>query len=341
MQPRDVRVHEGRMRIPPSGPACGSLTEPSAQDRRARGRRDGDGEDSGRSGASWVRSPDGQWEASVKDHNVTIRGAGKTEETRLRTDGKEGLAYGRLSWAPDSKTLVAFRIEPGDAKEVFLIQSSPPGGGRARLQKRPYPLPGDKFTAYELNLFDVASRKQTKPAVERIDFGSPRLRWDKDGHHFTYQKTDRGHQRFRLIEVDTHTGSTRDIIDEKSSTFIWTAHAENVRLSMVNWLEKSNEIIYVSERDGWRHLYLIDAKTGAVKNPITAGSVRGARHRSHRRRRSPGLVSRRRQESRSGSLFRSLLSRRLRWQQPGGADGGGRQPHAPVFSRSPLLDRYV
>ena len=50
-----------------------------------------------------------------------------------------------------------------------------------------------------------------------------------------------------------------------------------MRLSTVNWLEKSSEIIYVSERDGWRHLYLIDAKTGAVKNAITSGSyvVRG------------------------------------------------------------------
>ncbi len=72
-------------------------------------------------------------------------------------------------------------------------------------------------------------------------------------------------------------GQARNLIDEKSQTFIWTAHRENVRLATVNWLDKSDEIIYVSERDGWRHLYLIDAKTGAVKNPITEGSyvVRG------------------------------------------------------------------
>ena len=101
---------------------------------------------------------------------------------------------------------MAFRIEPGDRKEVYLIQSSPPGGGRAQLRSRPYPLPGDKFTAYELNLFDVESKKAIKPKVDRIDFESPRLRWRKDGRHFTYEKTDRGHQRFRLIEVDSHTG---------------------------------------------------------------------------------------------------------------------------------------
>ena len=244
---------------------------------RTRGRRDGQGEDSGRSGSSWVKSPDGRWEAVVKDHNIVVRAAGKSEETALCHDGKEGIAYSRLSWSPDSRTLVAFRVEPGDDKEVFLIQSSPPGGGRAKLQRRPYPLPGDKFAAYELNLFDVAARKQLKPAVDRIDYDSPRLRWDKDGSHFTYQKVDRGHKRFRLIEVDTRGGTVRTVIDEKSQTFIWTAHRENVQLSTVNWLEKSGELIYVSERDGWRHLYLIDAKTSAVKNTITMGSyvVRG------------------------------------------------------------------
>ncbi len=177
-----------------------------------------------------LRSPDGKWTAFVKDHNVFIRAEGKSEETRLSTDGKEGLAYGRLSWSPDSKTLVAFRIEPGDRKEVYLIQSSPPGGGRAKLRTRPYPLPGDKFTAYELNLFDVAAKKAIRPKVDRIDFGSPRLRWDKDGRHFTYEKTDRGHQRFRLIRVDSHTGEARNLIDEKSETFIWTAHREAVGL---------------------------------------------------------------------------------------------------------------
>ena len=265
------------------GPAAGN-GQPSTKNARPRGRRngEGEGEDSGRPGTSWVRSPDGLWEASVKAHNVTIRREGKPDEIRLSTDGKEGLAYGRLSWAPDSKTLVAFRVEPGDAKEVFLIQSSPPGGGRARMQKRPYSLPGDKFTAYELNLFDVTSHKQTRPAVERIDLGSPRLRWNKDGHHFTFEKNDRGHQRFRLVEVDTHTGAVRNIIDEKSQTFIWTAHAESVRLRMINWLENSDEIIYVTEPRRLAPSLLDRRQNRRGQEPDHARIVCGARDRSDR-----------------------------------------------------------
>src|SRR5205814_1663263 len=131
------------------------------------------------------RSPDGKWTATVKDFNVVLRGQ-DGQEVPLTTDGKEGLAYGNAQWAPDSQTLVAWRTEPGDRKEVFLIESSPAGGGRAKLQSRPYALPGDKFAVYELNLFAVADKKQTRPEVERVDFGTygnqpPRVRWSKDG----------------------------------------------------------------------------------------------------------------------------------------------------------------
>jgi dipeptidyl aminopeptidase/acylaminoacyl peptidase len=216
------------------------------------------------------RSPDGQWTAFIKDHNVFIRST-DGHEVRLSQDGQEGLAYGMLAWAPDSKALTAFRIEPSERKEVYLIESSPANGGRARLRTRPYALPGDKFTAYELNLFDIAGQKQVKPQVDRIDFGTPRLRWKQDGHTFTYQQTDRGHQRFRVLEVDALTGKARNLIDEKTATFVWTAHTENVRLTGVNDLDRTEEILYASERDGWRHLYLIDAREGKVKNQITRG----------------------------------------------------------------------
>ena len=220
------------------------------------------------------KSPDGKWSAEVKDNNIFIRSDDGTD-IQLSHDGTSELSYGMLQWAPDSKTLVAQRIEKGESKEVHLVESSPRGGGRAKLRSRPYALPGDKFTSYELNLFEIATKKQTKPKVDRIDFGRPRLRWNRDGHRFTYEKTDRGHQRFRLIEVDSHTGESRTIFDEQTETFIWTAHGPNLRT--VTYLDESDELLVASERDGWRHLYLVDAEKGRIVNQITKGPwvVRG------------------------------------------------------------------
>jgi len=251
-----------------------SSTEPAEQESRFGRQRD-----RGRRQSQSMDSPDGRWTAFVKDNNVFIRLKDNDEAIQLSTDGTEGNAYGRFSWAPDSRTLVAFRVVPGDKKEVYLVESSPVGGGRAKFRSRPYALPGDKFATYELNLFDIDSRKQIKPTVDKLelDWQTPRMHWKKDQRHFAYEKVDRGHQRFRVVEVDSHTGRIRNLIDEKTKTFIWTAHTENLRLSRVNWLDETDEIIYVSERDGWRHLYLVDGKQGMITHQITKGEwvVRG------------------------------------------------------------------
>jgi dipeptidyl aminopeptidase/acylaminoacyl peptidase len=233
----------------------------------------------GRSGSRGrsVRSPDGKWTAFVRDQNVFLAAEADGKEIQVSEDGKTGLAYGRLQWAPDSASLIAYRIEPGDNKEVYRIETSPPSGGRAVLHSRPYALPGDKYTSYELNLFTVADQKQIKPKVDSVDMDEPVLRWKPDGGHFTYSKVDRGHQRLRVIEVDSHTGAARNLIDETTQTFIWTAHTEGLNFKPVNYLERSDEIIYVSEKDGWRHLYLVDANAGEIKNQMTKGQwiIRG------------------------------------------------------------------
>lgn len=224
-------------------------------------------------------SPDGKWTAFIRDHNVCVRSEADGAESPLSQDGREGDAYGRLEWAPDSRALVSWRTEPGERKEVHLMQWAPPGGGRAALKSRPYALPGDRFTRYELNLFHLANHTQIKPQVERFEheWEAPRIHWSRDGRHFAFDTEDRGHQRFRILEVDALTGVARTLVDERTETFIWTAHTENLSLKLVNWLEKTDEMVYVSERTGWRHLYLIDTREGKIKNPITAGEyvVRG------------------------------------------------------------------
>ena len=77
-----------------------------------------------------VRSPDKKWTAFAKDNNVYLRDA-DGKETPLSDNGKAGNAYGMFVWSPDSKALVSARIEPGDNKEVYLLESSPKDGGRA------------------------------------------------------------------------------------------------------------------------------------------------------------------------------------------------------------------
>ncbi|MEC7565019.1 MAG: prolyl oligopeptidase family serine peptidase [Planctomycetota bacterium] len=217
-------------------------------------------------------SADGKWKAYIHEHNVYVRAASDEEPPiQLSTDGKADNGYQSVYWASNSNNLISFRVQPEEVGQVHLIESSPDEGGRAKLETRRYALPGDKFTTYELNWFDLEKQLQVKPEVGLIDFRDPRLRWTPDGRFVRYQKIDRGHQRLRVIEVDMFSGATRNIIDEVSETFIWTEHVQNLGVPLVNWLKQTNEIIYLSEQDGWRHLYLIDVASGKTKNQITRG----------------------------------------------------------------------
>ncbi len=229
-------------------------------------------------------SPDGKRTALIKDRNVFISAGNPNGEVQLSNDGYEVNYYSeQLSWSPDSAALVGWRVVPGERKEVYLVRSSPKGGGRAVLQTLPYALPGDQYPLSELNIFDVNTGKQVKPQIDRwtdADYGesnAPVVHWSKDSRCFTYLQKDRGHQRLRVVKVDARSGEVSNVVDEKSQTFIWTAHAENLNLAFANWLEKTDEIIYASEQDGWRHLYLADVQQGRIVKQITKGQwvVRG------------------------------------------------------------------
>jgi len=218
-------------------------------------------------------SPDGKWIASLKENNVFLRERDSGKETRLTSNGVAGNAFDFVDWSPNSKTLIAYRTEPGDDKQVYLLESSPRDQLPARLRTRPYPRPGDKLAAHEMWLCDIETKKPIKVDTDRIDFGGiPRLTWVKDGLHFFFGRTDRGHQHYRLIEVDVVNGQTRNVIEEKADTFI-----DHYQGNFFAYLDRTDEIVFQSERDGWKHLYLIDARAGRVRNQITKGEwvVRG------------------------------------------------------------------
>src|SRR5207247_2308582 len=110
------------------------------------------------------------------------------------------------------------------------------------------------------------------------------LVWRKDARAFTFEYNERGHQVYRVIEVDAATGEARAVISEEPKTFF------NYRLANGSLadsgkrfrfdVDDGKEVIWMSECDGWSHLYLIDGATGAVKNQITKGPwvVRGVQH---------------------------------------------------------------
>lgn len=219
--------------------------------------------------------PDGKWSGFIKDHNLHLRAKGTGEEFALSCDGRPEDGYeSRVFWSPDSLKLVALRRKKADERRVCFIESSPKDQVQPKLHSFVYRKPGDQIPITKPHLFHVAQRKEI-PISDEL-FPNPwsikRVHWCPDSRRFMFLYNQRGHQVLRIVAVDAQTGETGAVIDEQSKTFIDYAFKEFTR-----YLDQTHEIIWMSERDGWNHLYLYDSRTGDVKNQITKGEwmVRG------------------------------------------------------------------
>jgi dipeptidyl aminopeptidase/acylaminoacyl peptidase len=211
-------------------------------------------------------SPDKMWIAFVREGNVYIKSVNGGDSTQFTTDGSNEKPYGNLNWSPDSKNLIGYHINPVKDKEVHYILTSA-SGTRGELKSRGYAQPGDENTSYEMFAFNIGNKKMNKIDIEKIDFsGPPYLNWrNGDSKYFTFEKVDRGHQRFRIIEVNTETAKARELVDEKTNTFIYEQKI------FTHYMPETHEILWVTEKDGWRHIYLLDELTGKEKNQVTKG----------------------------------------------------------------------
>lgn len=221
-------------------------------------------------------SPDGKWEAYVNNYNVFVRAKGATEAIPLSFDGSEGDYYtwASISWSPDSKYLAAYRVRPGYHRKIQYVESSPADQVQPKYLQREYPKPGDTVDLPRPSLFEVAAKKQMM--IDSALFQNPyqltQIVWWNDSRAFTFEYNQRGHQVYRIIEVDAATGKPRALVNEEMPTFFCYS-GKKYRYDV----NDGKEIIWMSERDGWNHLFLYDGVTGRVKSQITKGEwiVRG------------------------------------------------------------------
>jgi dipeptidyl-peptidase 4 len=243
-----------------------------------------------------ARSPDGRWECFVRDHNLWLRAVTSGEERALTEDGVPDYGYGLplaspLSsaglaaldtpvtiWSPDCRRFLSCRIDQREAQYLHLVQSVPTDGTtRPRLHSYAYPLPGDEAVPRaDVWCFSVSGEAPVKadlPPLPMLYYGSPLnpswLWWRNDAGQVFLLTRDRGYLGYRLHEIDTSTGATRTVVEERADHAIdpWLLWAAvNIRV-----IDDGKHVIWYASRDGWGHLYLYDAETSARLRQLTSG----------------------------------------------------------------------
>ena len=245
----------------------------------------------GRSRAPFDISPDGKYQAFLRDWNLWVRVVANGEEKQLTTDGITDFGYATdnagwqhsdapiLVWSPDSRQIATFQQ---DQRKVAMNYTLEVTNRHAELTAWRYPFLGDKEIVHiSPVVIDVASahmvRLKMEPELHRSTLcddvscrggaGWDDVQWAADGKSLALVSSSRDHKDAWLRVADAGSGEVRTVYHEHAATYFESG------VGKVNWryLPKTNEFLWFSQRSDWGQMYLYDLGTGKLKNEITQG----------------------------------------------------------------------
>ena len=224
-----------------------------------------------------VTSPDGKYEAYIKNDNIFVRDKASGRERQLSQDGTLSNYYSSyIQWSPDSRKVLSCRIRPVQKRYVYYVESSPRDQLQPKLHQQEYAKPGDELPFKVPCIFHVETGQRCIPETSLFahQYSLSYLRWDADSKSVTFEYNERGHITYRVVELSAEDGKVRTLIEEKEEKYV------NYPLIYRNYLQDGKHILWTSERDNYNHLYLYDRTTGRPVRQITKGRwyVRGVQH---------------------------------------------------------------
>lgn len=224
-----------------------------------------------------VTSPDGKYEAYIKNDNIFVRDKASGRERQLSQDGTLSNYYSSyIQWSPDSRKVLSCRIRPVQKRYVYYVESSPRDQLQPKLHQQEYAKPGDELPFKVPCIFHVETGQRCIPETSLFahQYSLSYLRWDADSKSVTFEYNERGHKTYRVLELSAGDGKVRTLIEEKEEKYV------NYPLIYRNYLQDGKHILWTSERDNYNHLYLYDRTTGRPVRQITKGRwyVRGVQH---------------------------------------------------------------
>ncbi len=167
-------------------------------------------------------------------------------------------------WSPDGKHIAYWQFDATAVKDFYLVNST--DTLYPVVTAIPYPKTGTTNSSVRIGVVSSmggATRwlaSSDSPASHYM----PRLAWSPDSKELFIQQFDRAQQNLELQAVDVANGAARTMLREHSAG--WIDVVDDFK-----WLNDGREFLWVSERDGWRHVYLVP-RTGGPARLVTTGA---------------------------------------------------------------------
>jgi dipeptidyl aminopeptidase/acylaminoacyl peptidase len=221
------------------------------------------------------KSPNGMWQAYTKAYNLYIKSTETGEVFQLSKKGAKGYEYASwygwydkmegengarpkrfyVQWSEDSKWLKTDIVDTRNAEKMYLLDWSIDSLYKPKLLSYYRGSPGDttmvKITPVVYSVDTKQEVKTNLPTQTHIN--SVSTNWMKTSGQMLASYSERGYLKEYVKLLNVAKGTEETLIEETSDTGI-----DNFEYRL---LKDQSKLIFLSERSGWRQLYMVDLKT--------------------------------------------------------------------------------
>ena len=216
-------------------------------------------------------SPDATRVAFVRANNIYVERLADGAVTPLTTDGSETTINGTsdwvyeeelgvrdgFRWSPDGRSLAYWQFETTGVGVFSLINDT--DTLYPAVTRIPYPKAGSTNSAVRIGAVSAEggeTRWMQTPGNPRDSYLA-RLSWI-DAGTLAIQQLNRLQNQDDFLLADVRSGDVRRVFRDASTT--WVDVVDEVR-----WIDGGKAFLWLSERDGWRHLYRVPREGGDAR----------------------------------------------------------------------------
>jgi dipeptidyl-peptidase-4 len=163
-----------------------------------------------------------------------------------------------IRWSPDSRQIAYWQFDQSGVGEYTLINDTE--GEYPVTFKYKYPQPGTTNSAVRVGIVPAAGgpTQWVKLAGDPRQNYVAQMDWAGNSEGVLLEYLDRAQKTNQFIWADARTGEARVVTEDTDKDWVDTYS--------MDWAENGQgsrkDALFLSERDGWRHAYRVDLKTG-------------------------------------------------------------------------------